>query len=289
MDPIKAEVGCAHETQSQAASIEGSAAVCPIRFLAQHSPEEVAQYFENHKHELPRSHEVCVKRFQSNTDSIRQLDAKYGNLVSMIQGLGEKHQAWLPEQPEDEEDEAEGHEVSDKIQDWAKAISSSIGVEVSNDPEKVGELGDEGREPHFDRPLKEIRVGESPSRPWGISIPAKFTEASTESPLQSPLAAKPLLVPNGHPSVSPSGAKHCPFSYLKSGTKEENAPKNPLPQGEPDQKNEKEDFPSQKHVAQVEPPKAGAQYIFNGPVFFGYLPDQIATLLQSSSVNSQKL
>ena len=27
------------------------------------------------------------------------------------------------------------------------------------------------RQGHFDRPLKEIRVGESPSRPWGISVP----------------------------------------------------------------------------------------------------------------------
>ena len=51
--------------------------VCPIRFLDQHSPEEVATYFERHKHELPRSHEVCVKRYQSN-------DSRTGREASRI-------------------------------------------------------------------------------------------------------------------------------------------------------------------------------------------------------------
>ena len=55
--------------------------VCPIRFLDQHSPEEVATYFEKHKHELPRSHEVCVRRYQKNEEQIRKLDAKYGSPV----------------------------------------------------------------------------------------------------------------------------------------------------------------------------------------------------------------
>jgi hypothetical protein len=105
----------------------GSAAVCPIRFLDQHDPEEVAQYFEKHKHELPRSHEVCITRFQSNQDSIEQLDRKYGNLVNMIQGLGQKHQAWLPEEPEDAiEEEPEVEMVTDgkadaKVEKWTTA------------------------------------------------------------------------------------------------------------------------------------------------------------------------
>ena len=68
---------------SPEASNEESTVKCPIRFLDDHSPEEVAKYFENHKHEIPRSHEVCVKRYQTNEESIRQLDAKYGNLVNM--------------------------------------------------------------------------------------------------------------------------------------------------------------------------------------------------------------
>ena len=41
-DPIRAEV-CAMSSQP---SVEGSVPLCPIRFLDQHSPEEVATYFE---------------------------------------------------------------------------------------------------------------------------------------------------------------------------------------------------------------------------------------------------
>jgi len=59
--------------------------------MDQHSPEEIAKYFENHKHEIPRSHAICVNRFQRNGESMRQIDEKYGNLVNMIQGLGQKH------------------------------------------------------------------------------------------------------------------------------------------------------------------------------------------------------
>ena len=64
--------------KSRSVSAAGSAPACPIRYMDQHSPEEIAKYFEAHKHELPRSHELCVKRFQDNDASIRQLDAKYG-------------------------------------------------------------------------------------------------------------------------------------------------------------------------------------------------------------------
>ena len=43
-----------------------------------------------------------MRRYQSNEEQIRQLDAKYGNLVSMIQGLGAKHKEMLPEEPGEE-------------------------------------------------------------------------------------------------------------------------------------------------------------------------------------------
>ena len=60
-------------------SVTGSFSKCPIRMLDEKPPEEIAEYFETHKHEIPRSHEICVKRYQSNEHSIRLLDAKYGN------------------------------------------------------------------------------------------------------------------------------------------------------------------------------------------------------------------
>jgi hypothetical protein len=106
-----------------------------------------------------------VKHYQRNKDDIRKLDAKYGNLVNMIQGLGQKHQPMLPTK-----EEAMGAErrPNERVEDWANAVSAD-GVDILEDSSLVGDEGD--REGRFDRPLKEIRLGESPSRPWGISVP----------------------------------------------------------------------------------------------------------------------
>lgn len=141
---------------------------CPIRFLDQHSPEDVAKYFEEHKHELPRSHELCVRRFQANSESIRELDAKYGNLVAMIQGLGQKHQPMLPTGPAVEDMSVQEElKPNGEIRDWAEAVS---------DEEPAESEAHEVREGYFARPLKDVRVGESPSRPWGVPIPAKYLD-----------------------------------------------------------------------------------------------------------------
>ena len=156
---------------SPSPSITGSISKCPIRMLDERSPEEIAEYFEHHKHEIPRSHEICVKRFQSNTESIRQLDAKYGNLVNMIQGLGMKHQPLLPTKGE-EEDFSEGDAKSiKKVENWAENVKENP-EEVDVHSALLANPSDtDAREGYFDRPLKEVRVGESPSRPWGISVP----------------------------------------------------------------------------------------------------------------------
>lgn len=168
---------------SSVVSIESDAPACPIRFLDQHSPEDIAKYFEEHKHELPRSHEVCVKRFQSNAESIKELDAKYGNLVNMIQGLGQKHQPMLPENPV-LEDDAEDTKSHQNIENWAKTVvvDDSTGTEAGAHallaPLETS-VDDEERVQRFDRPMKEIRVGESPSRPWGVPIPARYLDRTT--------------------------------------------------------------------------------------------------------------
>jgi len=163
---------------------------CPIRYLDQHSPEDIAEYFEQHKHELPRSHEVCVKRFQDNADSIRELDAKYGNLVSMIQGLGQKHQPMLPDTPPQDNGAAEEDEEqlsNQKIKQWAKSVSEDHPEDGGNEhtsrtnSNPASSILEDERIPHFDRPLKEIRVGESPSRPWGVPIPSKYLERKARS------------------------------------------------------------------------------------------------------------
>ncbi|OCK79897.1 hypothetical protein K432DRAFT_298831 [Lepidopterella palustris CBS 459.81] len=295
-DPIRAEI-CGNDPASETASAEGSAAVCPIRFLDQHSPEEVAKYFENHKHEIPRSHEVCVKRFQSNSESIRQLDAKYGSLVSMIQGLGVKHQPWLPEKPEDEVDEPiDERESAEKVKIWAKAVSVSLQDGQTDDAVQAHDQSpEEERTPHFDRQLKEIRVGESPSRPWGISVPAKYNKAVSTSSVKSAATASPLSKSNmnGPAPDTLSKPTGCPFNHSKSQralppqtTEPETIhilPEMPtLPSVRPASAP-----PTEPAAATSEAPKPTPQMVFNGPVFIGYSPDQIMALLQQGGLSAK--
>ncbi|KAK5706290.1 hypothetical protein LTR97_001277 [Elasticomyces elasticus] len=252
-DPIKAEI-CGLSSHSQPHSTtsppprlevdtqpqlpvlpveEANSAVCPIRFMDQHSPEEVATYFEKHKHELPRSHEVCVRRYQSNESQIRELDAKYGNLVSMIQGLGQRHKELLPEEPVEEDEEGDGEgggmskEGGDKVRAWARSVSAEAvdGEEDVVTPEVQNEdvAGDDERVPRFDRTMREIRVGESPSRPWGISVPAKYLEA-----IEGEIAAKREEIARGAAQKGDSKVEsdvkapvvpaRCPFGFDQTTT-----------------------------------------------------------------------
>ena len=286
-DPICAAL---YETMSPPPSVTGSAAKCPIRFLDQHSPEEVARYFETHKHEIPRSHEVCVKRYQRNEDDIKKLDAKYGNLVSMIQGLGQKHQPMLPTKEEQEALEAE-HASNQRVENWAKAVSPDIsmsGTEIEEAP--LAEEENE-RESRFDRPLKEIRVGESPSRPWGISVPI-FDPPSgcrSESPPPAPVSdehapkptrkcpfghvskteVKPALV-NNLSETKPTG--ECPFPHIQTASE--------------DAKPKAQRSPMQAQPNFIQAPEvlkmgdSAPQMIFTGPVFIGYPMEQAMALMQ---------
>lgn len=309
-DPIRAEI-CGNDPTSIAASeaASGSAAVCPIRFLDQHDPEEVAQYFEKHKHELPRSHEVCITRFQSNAQSIEQLDRKYGNLVSMIQGLGQKHQAWLPEEPEDaieEEKEEEinvnsGSKADAKVQKWATDVSASLHDATPEPEEEPEELaGEETRTAHFDRSLKEVRVGESPSRPWGITIPAKYTNAESSSSVGSAATASPQMpLETSHPiGETPQKTSKCPFDHqaMMGGMNTESIPL-PDPHSQPPLAPTVEPTPVPPppqpqptfdgHLPRMmEAPNVIPQMVFNAPVFFGYPTDQLMALLQNSNLGA---
>jgi hypothetical protein len=244
-------------------SVTGSAAKCPIRFLDQHSPEEVARYFETHKHEIPRSHEVCVKRYQRNEEDIRKLDAKYGNLVSMISGLGQKHQPML-QVKEDDFIDPEDRKSNERVQNWAKAVSADDADE--NDVAvSLAQYG-EDREGRFDRPMKEVRVGESPSRPWGISIPYIHQPDIPEEvrKLQEPVA-QPL-----NPAASrqaPETAKKCPFDH---GQKQKNGELPGITQPT---------FIQQPNLNKMTS-SSGPQMVFTGPVFIGYPIEQAMALLQ---------
>ncbi|KAJ4381869.1 hypothetical protein N0V86_003236 [Didymella sp. IMI 355093] len=324
-DPIRAEVcGNMPAASSPSASVQGSAAVCPIRFLDQHEPEEVAKYFEKHKHELPRSHEVCITRFQSNQESIEQLDRKYGNLVNMIQGLGQKHQAWLPEEPEDAiEEEPDREPNSDskadaKVTKWARAVSESL-QGVASPPEDIPPepAADEDRTSHFDRPLKDVRLGESPSRPWGINVPAKYTNAESSSSVGSAATASPPIPLKtdreiGQTPQKPAGK--CPFDHealarMKAGGPPQAVPtmptmptmptvataptqpgpstyQSPSPKAEPTVKPEPVPQPLPSQSKEQDAARVVPQMVFNGPVFFGYPPEQLAMILQNSNLGA---
>lgn len=178
-DPIAAEARNPGAS-SPPPSVNGVTSKCPIRFLDKHSPEELAEYFSHHKHEIPRSHEICVRRYQSNSESIRQLDAKYANLASLIQDLGVKHQPMLTTK------EGDGYMAiakssAEKVEEWAenvKDLSTDANIEGT-----ISQSKPDSRVGVYDQPFKEVRVGESPSRPWGIPVP--FPERQAQSTTSS--------------------------------------------------------------------------------------------------------
>lgn len=278
VDPIAAEFHPDHASvHSNQPSAQGPGK-CPIRYLDQHSPEEVAKYFENHKHEIPRSHEICVRRYQQNEQSIRQLDAKYGNLVNMIQGLGVKHKQYLPEPGEDEELEEKhnGPGSVEAVEKWADSISHKATEPIVEGHEVADDMNhDTERKPHFERPLREIRVGESPSRPWGISVP--LTQQPSKSAMLSDRGSEPVLLARSEVTVpklvKDAPARRCPVDHGMNGAKPEiNGDQEAKIPGNVDDRTLHAH--SRPHI------------VFNGPVFFGYTAEQAATLLQSANFSN---
>ncbi|EHY54768.1 uncharacterized protein HMPREF1120_02933 [Exophiala dermatitidis NIH/UT8656] len=261
-DPIAAEFH-QDKVSSRSPNTEQRTSQCPIRFLDKHSPEEIAQYFENHKHEIPRSHEICVRRYQQNEGSARKLDAKYGSLVNMIQGLGVKHKVYLP-QREKSEAGAQDRSSTQAVEKWAE--------HVSTDPEQMQEPDagddDEQRLSNFERPLREVRVGESPSRPWGIPVPAGKEPAP--SALQSEEDDAHLNPKSESPQRAEDRKKQkCPIDHGHAQAKSP-APPPQLP-----------DLGESKDNQRDRP-----QIIFNGPVFFGYTAEQVSAILQGTSLGA---
>ncbi|KAJ8129392.1 hypothetical protein O1611_g4238 [Lasiodiplodia mahajangana] len=284
-----------------------AAAKCPIRYLDQHSPEEIAEYLEKHKHELPRSHEVCVRRYQKNEDHVRKLDAKYGNLVSMVEGLSKIHQPMLPEQDTRPQSDVE-RASNDRVQDWAHTVSAT----VADDPDQTA-LGDgeedEERQSHFNRTLKEVRVGESPSRPWGISVPVFSDGQSSQGiPRERPESPPPAPVhmPSPNPNIGTPSQKvgKCPFDHSKLASimndvtphKQEdkdsirladipplNQPFTPAQHAPPAQTaTSPMTQPAFFNTGELPHSKTGGapQMVFTGPVFIGYPVEQAIQFMQ---------
>ncbi|KAI2629720.1 hypothetical protein GGR54DRAFT_586221 [Hypoxylon sp. NC1633] len=283
-------------------SSQPAASKCPIRYMDQHSPEEIAHYLETHKHELPRSHEVCVRRYQKNEEHIKKLDAKYGNLASMVEGLSKIHQPMLPEQDTRPQSEVE-RGSNDRVEDWAQTVTAS----ATDDPDRASFEGDDDldRQSHFDRTLKEVRVGESPSRPWGISVPIFDTQAGgdglgrPESPPPAPVRVPSSLSPDATPAKK---AGRCPFDHTRltqmriGSTPVKQEDKSSLRLGDipastqhsvaapvPPQEAGNTRQPTFISAAEVERPKQDQkpQMLFTGPVFIGYPIEDAIRFMQS--------
>lgn len=231
-------------------SNSGSISKCPIRMLDECSPEEIAQFFENHKHEIPRSHEMCVRRYQSNSQAIRELDAKYGNLTNMIKGLGVKHQPLLPSKEDDEGyDAAMDTKSMQKVESWANNVDMLREGAGMPDDTKTHLLGPDDRQGYFDRPLKEVRVGESPSRPCGIPVPA---------------AIPPLNLAENASTSTPKGAE-----TKNRDAHDEDKARIATSHGTDGPRDDK------------------PRMLFTGPVFIGYGPEQAAVLIKECEMKTQ--
>jgi hypothetical protein len=280
-DPIAAEFHGDGSVGSGTAYAQQNPNKCPIRYLDQHSPEEVAKYFENHKHEIPRSHAICISRYQQNDAKIRQLDAKYGNLRDMIQSLGVQHQQYLPAKDRQEHvRRPSSPPVAVAVEQWAGNVSRrSAEADAAPIVAQTGENGaedeDQGERVHnFERPLREIRLGESPSRPWGIAVP--LAQETAASAVPSDKGIEPLSLDGLDADHTPTAEKQkaeekpaarCPF--------DPDASKKALPNGVC------HGGDTAAGEAQTIEPSSSPQMIFHGPVFFGYSPEQVKALMQS--------
>lgn len=317
LDPIKAEFRSDKESTApmsgQSAATAGAAARCPIRYLDNHSPEALAKYFENHKHEIPRSHAVCIQRYQRDSQSRRFLDEKYGSLTNMVKGLGKYHQPYLSSAQEGPKDTQHTDASSaERVEKWAKDVDTRSGKNVEGHISvEDGEAdGEDERANQFDRPLKDIRVGESPSRPWGVHVPV--SGPSPRSPAGFPprpscpsgAAANGLSQDDkysvGHLSLEnpkssernrSAAARGCPFHMggPSPGDKASNThekPKSARPRQTRTTKERNTDPQLQSHhtpdLNPASDPARGEpqpKVVFNGPVFFGYDPQTAASLL----------
>lgn len=224
LDPIRIDLeerrSCNTPSGPSAGSTGSCAALrCPIRYLDKHSPEEVADYVERHKHEIPRSHAICIQRYQRDPQNMREMDNKYGNLINMISSLSAKHQVFLPNRQDGDAPTVKSNSTQ-LVEKWSEAVEH-VHHELVDPDLAVADpntaVEDDNRESHFDRPLRDVRLGESPSRPWGVPVP--FNEQPNDSASSSPPAsvapdADVILPLNITASKIPakSGAR-CPFGH----------------------------------------------------------------------------
>jgi hypothetical protein len=142
--------------------------------------------------------------------------------------------------------------------------------------EQIPPDDEDERKPHFARSLREVRVGESPSRPWGISVPraqkpSKSAMLSNKGSEPAGPAQPEISIPK---SVQGDQVRKCPVDHgihnaIPDATGTQSARNTPAP------KVLGQETSSYPHI------------VFNGPVFFGYSAEQAAALLQSAGLGNQ--
>lgn len=177
----------------------------------------------------------------------------------MIQGLGQKHQPMLHSKSGEENVSQARTEQDGKVVEWAEEVEGeerSI-LDIPSEPPDDVDGKVEERTSHFDRPLKEIRVGESPSRPWGISVPlGAHIPTSAASHHEKPGLVNEVNSNRPEPPTPPAG------SHNGGDTKR---PRKSAETGE-----------------------RQPSMLFTGPVFIGYAPDQIADIIQRAGLGKDK-
>lgn len=201
LDPIRLELEQRRNSNTPSGPSVGStgscAVLCPIRFLDKHTPEEVAEFVERHKHDIPRSHAACIARYQDDPAKMRQMDMKYGDLTNLVHELSSKHLPYLPDcaslpKCEDAVAPTLNTTSSELVLKWTENVDQA-NTDLANTHPAVAvtstnpgsPVEDDNRQSRFDRPLRPVRVGESPSRPWGITVPFAPESTEPESPSQA--------------------------------------------------------------------------------------------------------
>ena len=207
----------------------------------------------------------------------------------MINGLSVKHQAFLPDRQTNGgvAGQASSHSIStERVERWADNV----------DPDHPGSPrsnGDDNRQSHFDRPLREVRVGESPSRPWGIPVPIPeppATSAHFSGPISGLLSSESHLVnPTENlptdGSIKPAG--RCPFDHgapkpepASFTSPQARISEADLAEGEKAETVDAGGLKTEDPVKNSDANSVPTHVTFNGPVFFGYSAEQTASLMQ---------
>ena len=192
--------------------------------------------------------------------------------MNMIQGLGAKHMSLLPDAKEEEDNSPAMHGKSiEHIKNWAEgvqegpeeALERTTKPDSISDPEPkpggtrksvfdtTGQADSRENHSHLHYNLKEIRVGESPSRLGGVTVPMPFDDDDNDE--------------------------------VDDDDDDDKAYSQPAAEGRDSQTSLLQERPRQQRVGRHHP-----RMVFTGPVFIGYSPEQAANVLRQSGQEERR-